>query len=337
MTDDIEALIRDAKPGTAHRTDPVPEAGLRLLEEIRSQPVKHTSVRRRSSAGSTLRKIDVRSRTSIIAATLSAMAVVFAVVVSLLQPSASAQAATPAPLETTAVSESVTELAEELSAMRANDEEPTSADNTIRLNEWSLLSSVNDKGEIVSSSIEPQWRELTLDEAGNVTRFRLIAGEPFPGQDRDGLPEPGTVLEDSFHDANNPFVIEEGPAQNPPTDPAQVGDYLADVIGVEHPTAGLYFGAIESVLSTRIITARQEAALLSFIAQLPDVQLDGSTTDRLGRPGVVFRATDEDDYDYLLVVSPEAGKFLAFERIYVGTERTDITSPSVTSYVAWER
>lgn len=332
MTDDIEDIIRDAKPGTSHRTDPVGETALRLLESIRAERLQHVRSGRQESAHRRRRFVG-RTRISLVTSTVAALLMIVAFTLTMLQPTAPAQAATPDLLRTTAVSKNAREVAEELSQVRAQATD--TATRTIRLNEWSLHSYVNDKGEIESSDIEPQWRELTFHPDGTI-RFRLVAGEPFAGQDTTSLPEPGTVLEDTTYDDTNPFEQRDTYQSEPPTDPALMGDYLARTLGVENPTTAEYFNAITGVLSNRPVTAEQEATMLKFIATLADIRVDGSTTDRLDRPGVVLR-TQNGEYAQLLVVSPKTGKFLAAETVYVGSSRNDISSPAVTSYIAWER
>ncbi|GAB3617559.1 hypothetical protein GCM10027416_21160 [Okibacterium endophyticum] len=264
-----------------------------------------------------------------------ALFVMVAIVLTVLQPMTPAQAATPKPLHTTAVSKSAAEVAGELSQVRTNARDTVEATGTLRLSEWSLHSYVNDKGEIESSDIVPQWRELTFGTDGTI-RLRITAGEPFAGQNSATLPEPGTVLEDTTYDDTNPFDLSDTYETEPPTDPTLVGDYLSMTLGTEDPATAEYFDAITGLLSNRFLTAEQEAALLGFIATLPDIEIDGSTTDRLGRSGVVLRATTG-DYAHLLVLSPETGKFLAAETVYIGSSRADLSAPAVTSYTAWER
>lgn len=331
MTDDIEDAIRDAKPGASHRTDPVGATGLRLLESIRTQQPQHARSGRQESAHRQ-RGFFGRTRIALVTSTAAALLIVIAFTLTMLQPTAPAQAATPEPLRTTAASEGAREIAEELSQVRAQATD--TATRTIRLNEWSLHSYVNDKGEIESSDIEPQWRELTFHPDGTI-RLRLVAGEPFAGQDTKALPEPGTVLEDTTYDDTNPFELSDTYQNEPPTDPTLMGGYLARTLGVEKPTTAEYFNAITGLLSNRPVTSAQEATVLKFIATLPDIKVDGSTTDRLDRPGVVLR-TQDGDYAHLLVLSPKTGKFLAAETVYIGSSRTDIPSQSVTSYIAWE-
>ena len=333
MTDDIENTIRNAKPGTSHRTDPVSEKGLRLLQSIRSMNPQQQSRDHRPKRHR--QRLLGRTGMTLVTGTTAVLFVIAAVMVNILQTMAPVHAATPELLHITAAPETIAEVTEELSRGHTHSPESPPTTNTLRLTEWSLHSLVNDKGEIESSEIEPQWRELTF-LADGTTRFRILAGESFAGQDASKLPRPGTILEDTTYDATNPFEHSSTYAKEPPTDAALMNDYLATTIGVEIPTTAEYFKAITGLLSNRLITAEQEFALLEFIATLPNIELDGTTTDRLDRRGVVVRVTEK-DYAHLLVLSPQTGKFLAAETIYIGSSRTDIPSPAVTSYIAWER
>ena len=83
------------------------------------------------------------------------------------------------------------------------------------------------------------------------------------------------------------------------------------------------------------LSAAQEAALLTHLASVDGVTVDGQVTDRIGRRGIVFSGGDG-DYRQMLIVSPENGMLLAIETVYVGQERTDIISPAVIYYAAWE-
>ena len=82
----------------------------------------------------------------------------------------------------------------------------------------------------------------------------------------------------------------------------------------------------------------QEAALLGYLATLTDIEMVGQTTDRLGRSAFVL-STQRCDGEYAdsILISPEQGVILAVETIYTGNSRTDVRSPAVVSYYAWNR
>ncbi|RLP76772.1 hypothetical protein D9V32_03780 [Mycetocola tolaasinivorans] len=52
---------------------------------------------------------------------------------------------------------------------------------------------VDETGNVVSSSVEPQRNWTTCADDGTV-HFLLTVAAPVPGQDAEGLPTPGTVI-----------------------------------------------------------------------------------------------------------------------------------------------
>lgn len=256
--------------------------------------------------------------------------VVFAVS-SVLRP-APAIAATPPLLELASVSQTAPALLKEMESMRRNGQPPGS---TIRAQNWALNTSIGEDGTIESSVVEPQWTETTFLPDGSV-RYRLVTAEPFPGQNDVGLPEPGTVLVDEVFlpgDWDNP--VEE----EPPTDVRDVAAYLVGLTGEYTLTTGQTIREISAILSNTILSPEQEAAFIGYLSTLSGIQVSGSTTDRLGRTGIVLSATDRDpgQFEDRLIISPSNGQILAAETLYIGSDRTDIASPAVIDYTAWER
>ena len=103
-----------------------------------------------------------------------------------------AVAATPPLLDLTPVSAAAPELLKEMETMRRTGQEPG---NTIRTQTWALNTTFAEDGTTESTVVEPQWSETAFRADGSV-HYRLIAAEPFPGQNDDTLPAPGTVLVD---------------------------------------------------------------------------------------------------------------------------------------------
>ena len=92
-----------------------------------------------------------------------------------------------------------------------------------------------------------------------------------------------------------------------------------------------FIGEVERPLGEDIATQLAQIRFEAF-----DLELAGTTTDRLGHEAYVFE-TPPSDVDLVdrLLVSP-SGHILATETVWVGHDRTDIPSPSVVSYYAWE-
>lgn len=96
--------------------------------------------------------------------------------------------------------------------------------------------------------------------------------------------------------------------------------------------------ATNDLLFEQELSPTQQSALLGFFASRPDLRALGTVTDRAGRAGIAFAATDPDqpEYERYLLVSPDTGAVLATETVYVGQDRTDIASPSVVNYFVWK-
>ncbi|MFT4156510.1 MAG: hypothetical protein QM630_01055 [Microbacterium sp.] len=331
MNDLLGSLLRSADPGTVKRGDPLSERGLRELGEYEA---KEAAVERSHRHGAH-KVAKWRAWRPASLATGGAFVVILLIAVlaltTTLRP-APAVAATPPLLELTPVSATAPELLKEMETMRRTGEEPG---NTIRAQTWALNTTFAEDGTTESSAVEPQWSETTFHIDGSV-RYRLVAAEPFPGQADDTLPAPGTVLVDeTFPSGDWDAPVADGP----PTRVDEVGAYLAVFAGDEKLSAGQTLREISTIMSNYLLTPEQEAALIGYLSGVSNIQVSGSTTDRLGRTGIVFSATDRaaGQYEDRLIVSPHTGQILAAETVYIGTSRTDIAAPAVVDYTAWER
>lgn len=206
----------------------------------------------------------------------------------------------------------------------------------VELHAWTLVTEIDETGKISTSHTSPTITTTTFHADDSQTRH-TVAGTPFPGQDPTGLQPPGTLLENSEVPPDQPTSAW---LPSPlPTKGAALPEWIQATFGsdptdTEHSTANLL-----SIIPTTPITPAQEASVLEYLATQPDVTLLGEVTDRLGRPGLQFRAgtTTDDNYEQLLVVSTDTGQVIAAETVYTGQDRTDITAPAVTSYEAWTR
>ncbi|MBF0817136.1 hypothetical protein E4U02_11985 [Microbacterium paludicola] len=327
----MSKLLRAADPGTVKRGDPLSERGLRELAEYEAREAALERAHRRNAR----RPASWRPRRPVRLATggafvVALLAAVFALT-SVLSP-APAIAATPPLLALTPISAGAPELLKEMETMRRTHHEVS---NTIRAQTWALNTTFAEDGTTESTVVEPQWSETTFLVDGSV-HYRLVAAKPFPGQDDDSLPAPGTVLVDeSFQPGEWDASIEDGP----PLVVDEVGAYLATFAGGEELTAGQTLREISTIMSNYLLTPEQEAALIGHLSRVSNIQVSGSTIDRLGRAGIVFSATDRapDEYEDRLIVSPRTGQILAAETLYTGRTRTDIQAPAVVDYAAWER
>lgn len=331
MDDLLSKLLRAADPGTVKRGDPLSERGLRELAEYEAKEAAIERARRRDQH----KPPRFRAWRPVQIATGGAFFVMLFVAVvalaSILRP-APAVAATPPLLGLMPVSAAAPELLKEMETLRGASDESV---NTIRAQTWALNTTFAEDGTTESTVVEPQWTEITFQTDGSVG-YRVIAAEPFPGQDDDTLPVPGTVLVDeTFPPGDWDTPTEE----DPPAQAGEVGAYLAAFAGDENLSAGQTLREISTIVSNYLLTPEQEAALIGYLSGVSNIQVSGSTTDRLGRTGIVFSATDRapGEYEDRLIISPRTGQILAAETLYIGTSRTDLQAPAVVDYTAWER
>ena len=96
---------------------------------------------------------------------------------------------------------------------------------------------------------------------------------------------------------------------------------------------------ISSLMSSVILTRAQESAILVHLSTMEGLSVAGGVTDRLGRAGIAFLATDRAPgrVEDVIIVSPGTGEIIAMETLYIGDDRPEIDPPSVISYKAWER
>ncbi|MFT3942864.1 MAG: hypothetical protein QM705_03460 [Ancrocorticia sp.] len=329
MDDFLDEMIRDADPGTVHRGTPLSERGLRELAEYQAKeaalsrsfnrctPIRPTRAhRRRVFAGA--------------GAFLMMLAVAVLSLTTSLYPT-TAIASTPPLLVLTPLDAEASATLKNMADIRRAG---PGRGNTIRTQTWALNTSIGEDGTIEYSAIEPEWSETTFNADGSI-HYLLIAAEPFPGQESKNLTKPGTIL---VNDTFSPEGWEPPFPEGPPADMEEVGDYLTRFTETENLTVGQTIQEISTILSKYLLDTEQEAGLIEYLSTLEGIDTVGSTHDRLGREGIVFRATDRlpnqlEDY---LIVSPTTGQILAVETVYIAADRTDIETPSVISYTAWQ-
>ncbi|ACZ29894.1 hypothetical protein Xcel_0862 [Xylanimonas cellulosilytica DSM 15894] len=340
MDDPFADRIRAARPVSGNRNLPLTDRAKRELAELlisavpTSPPARSTRPHRPDP-----RLARVRHRWSLPRLAVAAAATVVAAIgiVPILTP-APVHAATPHPLTVTPIDTPAPELLETMSDHAAQRSDPPGP-TEIRVQSWNL--SVTDDDSNLATVIAPEDYRITIAVDGART-VEVRAGHPVtpdgtPTTDPDTGVTPGGLLWSQTDAPGDYEFVFTGPI---PTDPGAMGDFLGQ--GTTYgttPDGADYIQAIASLLFEREPTGAQEAAILTFLAQQPDIHTAGTVTDRLGRDGIAFRATRSGDPDYAdyLVISPATGQVLAVETLYTGTTRTDIPHPAVTSYLTWNR
>lgn len=335
--DEFEARIRAARPASVRRDTPLNSRAKRELAElILSDPEYSSSLAtRRESRLRRRRKQQVAGGT--FATLLVAAAAVVAVVVS--QP---VHAHTPALLATEAVSITAQEALSHASAVdletvaAPGDGEAPNPDGAgvISLQTWTLSSS--DDGSEVTSAIVPENYVITRGEDGARTVV-VTAGRSQRGDGSDvgggGVEEGALLWEESYPAGEYAYAF----ASAAPTSAGDVRGFLSAVAGTD-TSASAAIQAITILLMEQTLTPAQEATLLDYLATLPDIEMVGQATDRLGRPAFVLSAQrGEGEYADSILISSEQGTILAVETIYTGSGRSDVPSPAVVRYYAWNR
>lgn len=248
-------------------------------------------------------------------------------------PSLTATAVTAPLLEVRPLPGVASSMLDHLAALRSQS--PASSSRSIRGHTWSLSTEIGDDGEVQATLTVPQIHEVLHHADGSVT-VRVTAAEPFPGQSRHGLAEAGSLISEDTYAPGTFLTYLPGP---PPTDPGLVDQWLARLSGLPDLTPGQTIHEISALLLTYPASPSQEAALVSHLAQLPDITVTGEVVDRLGRQGIMFSALDQESgqFEDRIIISPETGSIIATERLYVGSQLPHLPAPSVLSYQAWTR
>lgn len=337
--DDLERRIRDARPLSGNRSLPLTDRAKRELAElVMTAPARETSVARATPRRRWLHRPGLVPVAAGVVA-LSAVAVWSAM------PSP-AMAATPPPLEIQPAAQTAQEMLADLSERAciapADTADTADADDVtvIVTHEWNLAVEVDGDGSVVASAVSPEVVTMIRHDNGDVS-LEASAGIAYDSDGPIADPEttPGSLL------WSNSFRRDEFAApydESFPADTAEFPSFLSAGTDLDVEGSGSHaFLAMAQFLRVEALNCGERARLIEFVAELPDVELAGVTLDRLGRDAVAFTADrPEGEYegyrDYLLL-SPETGEILAVEEEYIGTARADISAPTVTSYIAWEK
>lgn len=327
--DDLERRVRAARPISGHRDLPLSDRSKRELADLLLAE-SHSAARGRA------RHRRVRAVGTAIA--LTTMAVIASIVASTVLMPQAAIAATPPLLEVTPTQRTAHDLLLGMSqALQAGSS--TSQPDPIRLHVRAWTLQTGDDGRATSSTVVPENYEITRGIDGSfstrVTAGQPVdrAGEPVRG---DGIPSEGDLVWEETWAAGEYQFLFPDPF---PNDHEAVDGYFRQALGATRAlSAASAIQAVNDLLFEQQLADAQEAALLVYLASLPDLRASGEVRDRLGREGVIFVAPDQDrpGYERHLIVSPDTGRILATETIYTGTDRTDIASPSVVNYFIWK-
>lgn len=314
---ELTRRLEQARPALPRRGDPLTPAATSTMQHIMTGRVQPRRPR----------------RSPIYLSVAAALAVLLAVAVGMLtaRPAPVYATATPPLLAVTPVEGTSKDL-----LMRLSEELPdTPAAESIRFQSWALALTIGDEGVVQSVAVEPEVRVVEHRPEGS--RIEVRRGEPYDSNGNkiqvDGYQVGELIWEQDFRAGEFPYVFAE-----PPTDAAAYPEFLQAGSVVPDPTTGDYLNLVRDLLGERALTGAQTRAAVEFLATLPDLQVEGRVTDRLGRTGISYTTDSRAPGEYVerIIISDTGLGILSSETTYVGTDRPDIQAPAVISYTAWE-
>ncbi|MDQ7878538.1 hypothetical protein Q9R08_11175 [Microbacterium sp. QXD-8] len=188
-------------------------------------------------------------------------------------------------------------------------------------------------------TIRPENRHLVWSEdlSGELTVTAGTAygpdGSPIP----DSKPTAGTVMEQERFD---PGEFAPRDATAPDTDPTRLTTLLNTFSNGETTTgAADHLTGVTTLLDTWTVPDDVHAAMLEVLQQDGDLTVEGTTTDRAGRPAIGLRATSQAApwFDSIVLISTETGRIIGIEGVYTGlADQLPIPTGTVTNYTLWE-
>lgn len=325
--DELERQLRDANPLATRRTSPLSDRAESELSTLLTAEAGAAPAQRRRR----------RALPAIGFATAAAMAVSIAIVLAVTNvghPTPQSVAAPPL-LQATELGDSLDDVLARLSERARNQGGTSTPGQTIRYESWAAQ--IDAESTFSSYFVQPAVNEMTWrpDFSGS---WLSRAGEVRYGKPSNNNPAatPGTVLQrDEFGPGENPMAFYDVP----PTDAGELDAYLRGAWGLPDPSESFdYFTAIEGLRLEWNLTGPQSAAALELIGQLPDVELAGTVTDRLGREGIAIQTERASGtHRMILVFSPETGELLSSELVYLGgIPDFHLEFPTVMNYFAWK-
>jgi hypothetical protein len=314
---DIGELIRSAMPELEDGWQERADANLARILASRPKPQRWRAA---------LRRWWKAIAASVVAGTLA--------VAMLLSPGA-AYAATPPMLAITPISQSAAELLAAMSLLAGS--QPARTGNEIVEHNWGFVTVVGEENRIEESYIDPEKDVMRVGPAG-VDRIRRYTDTMYdkvgnPVQDP-AAPAPGILQSDEIVAPEDQF--RQFPDE-PPTDPGKMFEYFSSALEPIEPSLSIdAIQWVRALLHERILTPAQESAVIAWLGTLPDLELLGEATDRLGRQVAVLEAPLGGERQERVMIDLSTGRIAGTEIIYRGHTRTDSPSPAVVGYDCWE-
>lgn len=347
--DDIDDVLRVARPDSVKRSDPVGPRAEADLIRIMSAPQEFLLGDDSTGPGpktqgagygpDTTNHVMVahlrRKPLSLLALAASILVVAF-IRLLLHQTAPNAHSETPPPLDINrvdaapAASSILLELAE-LAEAAQSPPEPM-----IDMETWELVSPSHE-GNVLEQDVESARTTVRwgADGAAYVSTWEKPAESYLSLKAHEPAEALGKPLERRTYQAGSEQLSVDGPA---PTDAEALRNALTAGCGLGPWNNGVTAAiGTTCLLQEQVLDPDQLSALLELLATTPHLELAGETKDRFGRPALAFEGRNPQSLNELsqILIDPNTGRVLATEEIYLGSDRPEIDPGSVVYYSAW--
>jgi hypothetical protein len=272
---------------------------------------------------------------------LSVMFVLVSLFLGQLTPTIS-YAASPQLLDFRPIEVTSQELLEKLSEKAAAFPLTSEKFQTIRVQAWNMSITKDSQSTRFVTFVMPEQYKITRKPDGSLS-IVVRAGQPVDNVGNpldvtdEGIPPVGTLIWSDHFPADSTLFPGHAPVHS-----ENVDEFLKQGMGIDVvPDTAEYFGAVRGLLMEQYLNGAQNAALLRFLSQLPNIRVAGSVVDRLGREGIAIATTRywlNDEISEYIIISPQTGRILAVETVNEATTtHLGQPGPIVTGYHAWER
>jgi hypothetical protein len=319
--DDLITRVRNANPGRTRRGSPLSARAEFDLEEIL-----------RGSAHSAVR-LTRKLKISWAVAAVTVFALAFVIAVTDVGQRMPASVAAPPQLTFTPVNASLSDVLERL-MLSARENTAGTPSETIRSESWAANITIDEQAATVAVQPREVERRRNSDLSGYV---EVRAGSVRWGKASREDPVAETVLEHyEYAPGTYPLLF----SAIPPSSADELHTYLRSfLLLTDESSTGDVFRGIQDLRNDWTLDGPQSAALLDMVKSLPDVELLGRVTDRLGREGIAVQTSTRADGTFrdILVFDGKTGSLIAAEAVYLGgAEDVPLPDDTVVNYIAWK-
>lgn len=338
----IGAELRAHDPAADLTDDRIDIARARARIATASRAAGGSAVRgsRSKVATAPAHRSSLRRRAVLVSGLAAAVVVAIAVVVPLMgvhAPSAAADGPPPLPFQS--LDATVADVVDDAIATQQRNPSGVPAPlREARSNGWFADIHMN-AGADGLKTIRPENRHLVWsdDLSGELTVTAGTAYGPDGSPVLDSVPAPGTVTQQQRFEAGQ-FVVRD--AAPPGTDLAGL-TALLNTLSNGETTSGAadHLTGVTTLLDMWTVPDEVHAAMLQVLESDGDLTVEGTTTDRAGRPAIGLRATSQAApwFDSIVLVSTETGRIIGVEGVYTGlADQLPIPTGTVTNYTLWE-